>query len=319
MTLFLGIDIGGTAIKAGLLDEGGRVLDRAAAPTPMPPTPEAIVDRVARLRRSLEPARGDGVASAGAGIPGRVDAAGGVVGACANLGNWRDVPLGAMLEGALGCPTTLENDANAAALAEYHEALRSRPGLRHAALLTLGTGVGGGLVLDGRLYRGATNMAGELGHAIVEPGGRACPCGQRGCLERYASAAAVATDAQASMGVDGALDARRVFELDAAGDPRAARVLDDAAACLAVAIVSLTRVLDLELVVLGGGMAEAGEAWLGRVRGAVRAAEWRILPPALSIEAARLGNDAGWIGAAHAAASAWEPVGAAGAASRGGT
>lgn len=310
MRACLGIDIGGTAMKAGLITEDGEALrPPVSASTPQPATPDAVVDQIARFAEELAPRAGvSSLISIGIGIPGRVDPRRGLVSACANLGEWYDVPLGEKVSQRLGAPVVLANDANAAALAEYHRAAQDRPDLRHAALVTLGTGIGAGLVLDGRLFTGGSEMAGEIGHLIVEVGGERCACGQRGCLERYASASAVARATRQRLEQRGAtvpagFGAREVFDLADRGDADAIAVLDRAAQLLALGLVNLTRVLDLQVVLLGGGMAAAGERFLGPVRDAVRSLEWTMLPSAMQIQAAQLGNDAGWIGAALAAAA----------------
>lgn len=300
----IGLDVGGTNIRGGVVRPDGATVDHDRVPTPAeaPARLEAMVAMVRRLG-----AHNDlGPVPVGVGAAGLVDLDG-VVRYSPNL-DWRDAPVRAHLAEALGVPVRVENDAAAAAWGEY----RAGAG-RHAAggalMLTIGTGVGGGLVVDDRLVRGASGIGGEFGHIIVIEGGPLCPCGNHGCLEAVASGSAIGRlgrDAVAGWGarnslLAGADDVTGAAVTAAArqGDPLATQVLAEAGTWLGVGIASLVNALDPEIIIIGGGALDAGallldpavEAYHARVI----AREHREVPPVVRAE---LGDDAGLIGAA---------------------
>ena len=283
MSALLGIDLGGTAVKLGICDARGRAKSSVSIPTRAERGPLAVVDDVARASRGL-----DGFSSAsacGIGAPGPLDLKRTRVLVAPNLG-WRDVPLPRLLSRATGLPVRLENDANCAAVGE--SAAGAGRGATSLALFTLGTGVGGGLVFEGRLWAGAAGGAGEFGHITLDPGGPKCACGRRGCLETYASATAVARAA-------GTPDAKSAF---ASKTPRARRAVAVAADALGTGIATVFSAIQPARFVIAGGMASAGAGFLEAIRRAARA---RIFPEYhrdLDIVRATLGNEAGWIGAA---------------------
>ena len=285
----LGLDLGGTKIAAGVL-EGERLLNYLEEPTPRT-GPEAILRALVEAARRAAPDLD--VKAVGVGTPGPVDFRRGVVRFAPNLPGVRDWPLQAELEAALGRPVVIENDANAAALAEHH--LGAARGARYSVYLTLSTGIGGGVIVDGRVHRGAFGQGGELGHLVVDPTGPLCGCGNRGCLEAVASGRALARDGSYALGRP-----LTTPELFASDDPRAKEVLERAAYFTGIALASLQRVLDPEVFVLGGGVAlGGGEAYLKRIEAHYRAHQqnWR----AAELKLARLGRRAGVIGAALAA------------------
>jgi len=309
--LALGIDLGGTAIKAGVVSRAGEILSRASRATEPETGPEGVADRIAITAREALQACGltlgdvDGV---GVGTPGICDAARGVVVSSGNLG-WREVPLAALLRHRLGVPVRLENDANCAAWGEQW--CGAARGVDDVILFTLGTGVGGALILGGRVYRGAAGWAGELGHIRVAPDGPRCACGLTGCLEAVASAAAMARDGQAavaagrspamarlSAGQAGRVDARVVIAAAREGDAAASAILRRAGAYLGQAAAMLVSALNPALIVVGGGGAYAGDLLLEPMRRAI--AEQAMPGPAgvVRVVQAALGNDAGLIGAA---------------------
>jgi glucokinase len=303
----VGIDIGGTKLAAGLVAADGTVLERARKETPALDA-SAIIDAVADIVEELV---GDQRVPVGVGAAGLIGP-GGSVRYAPNI-DWVDYPLRSKLADRLAGPVTVDNDANTAAWAEYRcGAGRDAP--TSMAMLTLGTGVGGGLVVHGRLVRGASGMAGELGHLIVSEGGHPCPCGNLGCLEAYASgtaigllareAVAAGTVAEASpLRSAGVLDGKAVTEAAQAGDADAIDVLAEAGRWLGVGIASIVNALEPEVVVIGGGAMQAGELILEPARSAAqdrlvgRAA--RTLPPVVPAE---LGDAAGLVGAALLAA-----------------
>jgi glucokinase len=253
----------------------------------------------------------------GIGSPGPLDLDAGVVIGMPNIPGFQNVPLRDRLAERVGMRAVLENDANAAAVGEYM--VGSGRGTSLMVLLTLGTGVGSGIIIDGRLLHGSHGIGGEVGHMIVDPGGEECGCGQRGCLERYASATYLARHARRLIEREGRpsrlaevlrekgdIDARDVCDARRAGDALAGEVWDRAVRFLAIACVSLCRVLDPDRIVLGGGMAKAGDDLLGPLRAHFRREHWNLAPPRTELALASLGNDAGVIGAAGVA---WEQFG----------
>ncbi len=321
MPWFLGLDLGGTNIKAGLSDERGNLRSRCARPTPrtnFDAVAAALGDAAVEAVKAAGLNLAD-VAAAGVGTPGLVDTAAGVVRDAPNLPGFQNAPLGDALARRLGCRVLVENDANAAAYGEFWAGAGRRgagrgEAVRDLVMLTLGTGVGGGIVSDGRVLHGCRGLAAEVGHMIVTDAGRPCACGQRGCLEAYASAGAVAARAAEAVTAGqstilskhvGPLTAEVVFAAARQGDAPALCIVQQAADALGVACVNLCRLLDPQMIVLGGGMAEAGDFLLDRVRAAYAGRNWSLAgATAVRIEAAVLGNDAGMIGAAGIACNA---------------
>ncbi len=311
----IGIDLGGTFIKSALLDEQLTVRAQQELPTPAAHGADAVIEAMAAAARAAVRQAGVSiadVAGVGIGSPGPLDLDAGVVVAMPNIPGFDNVPIRDRLSGLVGLPAVLDNDANVAALGEFLVGVGRD--VRDLVLLTLGTGIGGGIVVDGQLLHGAHGIGAEIGHMIVQPGGRPCGCGQRGCLERYASATYLAAHARrlieeegrpsslaSLLGEKGGFDARDVQEAARAGDDLAGEVWGEAVDYLAVACVSLAHVLDPDLIVLGGGMAKAGEALIGPLRQRFRRQYWKLDEPRARLVLAALGNDAGVIGAAGAA------------------
>ena len=307
------MDLGGTQIKAGLLDPSSTVIASTTDATPRDSRPEVVVKAMDAMARRLVAESGrswSDVQGIGIGIPGLIDSRTGIVRACVNLKGWKDVGLRELAGDAMGRPVVVDNDANAAAFGEYSIALKRNTGLHHLALVTLGTGVGSGIVLNRRVFHGGGGLAGEVGHMIVEPNGHLCACGQYGCLEQYASATAMVRQATELMAagkssvlrknVDAkTLDTQDVFSAASDGDLVAERLVDDLASYLAIACVNLCRIIDLQAIVIGGGVAGAGDGLIKPLRKAFSRQNWGVaggIMPTLS--ATELGNDAGFVGAA---------------------
>ena len=291
----LAIDVGGTGIKAALIDGAGAVLRRDERPTPAADGPDAVVAAVRAVARELaEPS----VAAVGVVVPGAVDVTAGVARYSANLG-WRDVPLRDLLSADLGRPVTIEHDVLAAGLAEA--ALGRARGLSDCLIMVIGTGIAGVITSGGTVLHGARDLAGEIGHIPVYPDGDVCACGQRGCLETYASAAAIARRYTALCGRTS--DAKTIVAARQ-DDPLAARVWADATRALGIALAAYTMLLDPTSIVLGGGLAEARDALLVPVRSELTdRLVWR---PAPAVELSALGARAGQLGAA---VLAWQSIG----------
>jgi len=275
----LAADIGGTSLRAALVSESGEILGHRSVPTPPDP-----LDGIARLRAlwgELGPADARAIV-----IAGGIRQETGEITQSPNLPEWEGTRLGRELS----CEVL--NDANGAALGEaWVGGLR---GTKAAVLLTLGTGVGGGLILDGRVWSGATGCAGELGHVAVRPEGPKCGCGSTGCLEMYASGTAVARAAGAPDGEEAARRAR-------AGDARARAAFDGAADALGVVLAGLVNAFNPEAIAIGGGMAKAFDLLAPRIEALIAARAFKLAREGLRLVPAKLGGDAGLLGAARAA------------------
>jgi glucokinase len=312
----IGVDIGGTKIAGGLVAPDGAVLDSARRPTPgtsVRDTEDAIVAVVEELAGR----HGRALGGVGIGAAGWFDRSGDVVLFSPHLA-WRDEPLRGNLVRRLGDRLWVGNDADAAAWAEYRYG--AARGADLALMVTLGTGIGGGMVLDGRLQRGAHGVAGEWGHMRVVPDGRLCACGNRGCWEQYASGTALAAAAREVVArspaaavhllerVDGNADRLTgldVAEVAAAGDRLAAELIADMGSWLGQGIADLAAALDPDVVVVGGGMSVLGELLLEPARARLdRSLPGRGFRPGPRVVPAELGPAAGLIGAADLARSA---------------
>jgi glucokinase len=293
--LTVGVDLGGTKCLGVVLDGQGRVVDEHRLPTPASSGAGAVVDALVECAGELA-GRHAGVSGLGVGVPGLVDS-GGTLRYAPNLPGVTELPVAALLQSRFGRDVgvvVVDNDATCAAWAERE--LGAGRSAEDLVAVTLGTGIGAGIVLGGRLYRGAHGFAGEVGHMVLDPGGPACVCGQRGCWERYASGSGLASLARDAMGDVRGEDVTRAA---AAGDAVAAGVVRTFAWWVALGLANLANALDPELFVLGGGLVEAGDVLLAPVRDAfstlVEAASHR---PAVDIVPATLGEHAGAIGAA---------------------
>lgn len=295
MARALGFDIGGTFVKAGVLDGDGGILAETRIPT-TPRGPDALVRDLAAMAADLAPGLPAGVACAGI-------VHGGTVVASPNLPGWSHVDLGGLLRAELGVPVAVLNDANAFTLAEVQ--CGAGRGIAHVVGLAIGTGVGGGLVLDGRLWTGRHGYAGELGHVIIERDGPLCACGNRGCLEALIGTSGILRRYCQERGRDGLSDAEElapeeIFARAEAGEPAAERTWEVIGSWLGLGLLSFTHILDPDLFVIGGGVGGAGERLLQPARRTLAAGT--LLPPGEvpEVRAAALGNSAGWIGAAVA-------------------
>ncbi|MFF4589165.1 ROK family protein [Streptomyces sp. NPDC001388] len=291
----IALDVGGTGMKAALVGADGTLLHQDRRPTGRERGPDAVVaailDFAADLRAHGVGQLGEPAAAAGVAVPGIVDEARGVAAYAANLG-WRDVPLRDLLTARLGTPVALGHDVRTGGLAEGR--VGAGRGADRFLFVALGTGIAGAIGVDGRVEAGAHGFAGEIGHVVVRPGGTPCPCGQRGCLERYASAAAV-SEAWAAARANPEADAADCAKAVASGDPDAALVWQRAVDALADGLVTALTLLDPRTLVIGGGLAEAGETLFTPLRDAVRRRiTFQKLP---EIVPAALGDSAGCLGA----------------------
>jgi len=275
-------------VKLGVSDDAGAPLARATIATDAARGSEDTIGRIARAARELIAHTGP-VGSGGIGAPGELDATRRRLVRANHFPGWANVPIADVLAEQLGIPVALENDANCAAWGELRGGIGR--GARSLACFTLGTGVGGGLVLGGELWTGANGAAAAFGHIAVDPNGPLCRCGQHGCVEQYASATAVATRY-------GRGSARDAFDAAARGEPEAIAVVDWSCDGLAAGVANVIHIVQPDVVVLGGGMAAAGSVMLDRVRAGVARRVRASWLAGVCIECSALGDDAGWIGAA---------------------
>lgn len=299
-TISLGFDVGGTTIKAGALNENGAIIRKTAIPTPKN-DPDSLCELIASTAKEL--AEGGEIDTVGVTVPGSVDKNGGIIDAW-NIGV-RNFPLREKIEERISARrVVVKNDADAAADAELHYG--ALKGVRHGLMLTLGTGVGGSIIFDGKLFHGGQDRGTELGHAMINRGGRICGCGHRGCIETLCSATALkrlaisACNEQKGMIYSLAKegrepDAKLLIDCAIAGDAYALELFDGYTDVLSDAIASFVNVLDPEMIVIGGGVSGAGDFLLDILR--------KKVPPRTffgscgSFAVASAGNDAGIMGA----------------------
>jgi glucokinase len=291
--LVIGVDVGGTTVKAALLDSDGFEYVRSDRPTPSHLGPDAVVTTTIGTIIDLRAQAPEGtqVRAVGLVVPGLVDAQQGIATYAANIG-WRQLPLRQMVAEAVDLPVILDHDVRAAGLAELE--LGAGRGLQEVLFVALGTGIAAAVITRGEVTAGATGRAGELGHLPVFPEGDWCACGQRGCTETYASAAALSRRYSAASGISN-VPAKDVLSRAGAGDPVAASIFRDAITALGRALVHYVLLMDPEVILIGGGMAASGAALLYPLTHEVQAGlAWR---PAPAIVNGMFAGDAGRQGA----------------------
>lgn len=285
--LAFGVDLGGTDCKVGIVDGAGRVRAETDFATPADPTDAAAA--VARACRDLAGSVDVPIDRLGIGAPGPLRLDEGVIVHAPNL-RWREVPLRDLVARAVGCPVVLDNDANAAAYGEFW--VGSGRDARVLLLVTLGTGVGGGVVAHGRVYHGAHGLAAEIGHQVVVPGGRLCSCGKQGCVEAYFSGHALTEQA------GGTTDHRAIFDRYADGDPAIAPWMDVALDALARGVGYAAVLFDPDHIVFTGGLTRSWAIYGGRLLAGIREGLWQAGPAPDVFGLSTLGGRAGVIGAA---------------------
>ncbi|MBM0741010.1 ROK family protein [Phormidium sp. CLA17] len=285
----LGIDLGGTAIKLGRFSQNGDCLQSLTVPTPQPSTPEAVVRAMIHAIAQLDPKHQ--AAAIGIGTPGPADATGRIARVAINLTDWHDVPLADWIEAKTGLPTTIANDANCAGMGEAW--LGAGRWFRNLILLTLGTGVGGAIILDGRLFVGHHGTAGELGLITLNPNGPACNSGNQGSLEQYASVQAIRRRT--------GLEPDKLGAMAISGDAQALEFWQHYGHDLGAGLASLIYVLAPEAIIIGGGVSASADLFFPSIQTEL---ERRVLPCSLAglqLLKAELGNQAGIVGAAKLA------------------
>jgi glucokinase len=308
--LVIAADLGGTNLRAAVVDAHGRIHERVKHPTPKAERADEIVQALVAAARECQSRSGERarqVSAISVVVPGTVQIENGVVTKAPNVPCLDGFRLGAALENELEWPAVLENDANAAAVGEMWQG--AGRGARTIICVTLGTGVGGGIILDGELWRGIDGSAGEIGHIGVEASGAACTCGSRGCLEVYASATAIvrmtrevqAHYPRSPLHTTEDLTAKAVYQSGIEGDELALEVFRRMGRYLGVGVASLINILNPEMIVIGGGVAEGWDMFIKHVREQVMERAFPIPARRAQIVRAERGDDAGLLGAAHIA------------------
>ena len=315
----LGIDFGGTNTKFCLLDSKLMPVEIYQLRTPS--SKDDIISQMVCGAQKLVTDHGlqaGELLGVGIGSPGPLDLENGIILATPNIPGMEDVPIRDAVSEGLNLPAVLDNDANAAAYGEY--IYGAGKGARSMVLLTLGTGLGSGIIVDGKVLHGAHNIGAELGHTVVEPAGELCGCGQRGCLERYCSATYIAHRARrmvkdegrggllaATLGQTGSITTKEIVEAVLAKDELAEEVWDRGAYYIAIGCVNVCRIFDPDRILLAGGMTKAGDHLLVPVSKHFAALHWSLTDIMTEIGIAALGSDAGVIGAAGLAWAAFGP------------
>jgi len=309
--MFVGIDLGGTNIKIGLFDSKLKLLSKTSVATKADMGPEVVIDKMVQTVEKLIVEAGlslQDVAAVGIGTPGPAKYTEGIIIKSTNMPTFKNVPICRMLNERLGAPVVFDNDANVACWGEY--AVGAGKGVKNMVFFTLGTGIGGGIISNGELVHGCDENAAELGHMVIYPDGRKCNCGQRGCVEAYASAdstarrAAEALEAGAESSLKKVLDekgqitSKDIYEHLAKGDNLAKEITDGTAKALAITCINMLHTTEPKRIVFAGGMIAAGDILLNRIKDFFNEYIWTLKKEMVEICFATLGEDAGIIGAA---------------------
>ena len=309
--VLIGIDLGGTNIKTGCFNTRLELITKDSIETEAQMGPNDVVDRLAAAIGSLVEKAGfslKDIAAAGIGTPGPADYKNGIIINSTNMPTFKNVPIRQMLSDKLHCPVEFDNDANVACLGEF--VAGAGKGITDMVFFTLGTGIGGGIVSDSSLVHGSRGNAAELGHIIIYPDGRLCNCGQRGCVEAYASANHTAKRAQEALEAGqqsslkdvlkqkGEITSKDVYDHLKKGDPLAKKITDETAKALAILCINLLHTTEPQKIVFAGGMIAAGDILLERIKYYFNEQIWKLKKETVEICFASLGEDAGIIGAA---------------------
>lgn len=307
----IGVDIGGTSIKIGIVKHNGDILHKWEIPTDQQGTSATIVDDICSSIEEKLDERGwklGDVEGIGVGAPGFIDGETGYVYQAVNIAGWRDVDLKGLFEKRTGLSIRVENDANAAALGENWSGAGN--GSRNMVAITLGTGVGCGIIINGKIVDGVNGTAGEIGHITIDPDGIPCNCGRRGCVETITSATGIARQALQVIEKDptgplalrfqkaGDITSKDVFSLAAEGDADSQNIVERTTDVLGTVLAGVAAVINPSCIVIGGGVSKAGDRLLEPMKHAFNKYALPRLAEACEIKIARLGNDAGLIGAA---------------------
>jgi len=315
--LAIGIDLGGTNIKAAVVDQQAKVIRSQSHPTPTGRGADTIIDEIVTLAKGLiseSSIQNSELIGVGIGAPGPLDIQRGRIIRSVNFPDFKDIPLRDLMQEQLHTPVLLDNDGNVAAFGEYWAgsiACEDQSNTNDSlVMLTLGTGVGAGVILHGKILHGHFDNAAELGHMIIEPNGLTCPCGQKGCLEQYTSASRVAKRVRDAIElgessvltsrvlVGESIDAEDVSKAAMGGDLLCLQIWDEACLYLAIACINIQHIYNPARVVIGGGLSKAGSFLIDRIQQYIQKHQWSIHQDMPEITLAKLGYDAGVIGAA---------------------
>jgi glucokinase len=308
---FVGIDVGGTNVKIGLFDTELKLICKTSVTTDADMGPKVVIDKMAKTVKELVAKAGltlKDIIAVGIGTPGPAKYSEGIIIKSTNMPKFKNVPICRMLNEKLGAPIVFDNDANVACWGEY--AVGAGKGVKDIVFFTLGTGIGGGIVSNGELVHGCDENGAELGHTIIYPDGRLCNCGQRGCVEAYASAdstarratEAIQSGAKSSLkkvlDQKGMITSKDVYQHLASGDKLAKEITDGTAKALAITCINMLHATEPKRIVFAGGMIAAGEVLLNAIKRFFDEHVWTIKKEFVEICFATLGEDAGIIGAA---------------------
>ncbi len=315
---YVGLDVGGTTMKAAVVDDAGTVFGTATLSTESHKGQDHGLNQMcATIRKAVEVSKVGiaTVAAIGVATPGTMDIPNGIILDPPNLKPWQNVPVRSHVQGVFNIPTAFQNDANAAAYGEYW--VGAGRDVKSMVMFTLGTGIGGGIIIDDKVMEGQHSHGGEVGHMKIQmtPDGRLCGCGRRGCLEAYASATSVVKRAQEALAgqsgdsvlkklltaTDEELPAKVVFQAADQGDATAKKIVDDTAFYLAVGAMNIMHLIDPDMIVYAGGMTAAGEPFLNRIKHYIHELAFPVPAAKTIVQYATLGSDAGFIGAAACA------------------
>ncbi len=309
--MFVGIDLGGTNIKIGLFDSELKLVSKTSVATKVDMGPNVVIDKMAQTAKKLLAEAGlslQDVVAVGIGTPGPAKYSEGIIIKSTNMPTFKNVPICRMLNERFGAPVVFDNDANVACWGEY--AVGAGKGVKDMVFFTLGTGIGGGIISNGELVHGCDENGAELGHMIIYPDGRKCNCGQKGCVEAYASADSTARRATEAVEAGeesslkkvldekGQITSKDVYEHLTAGDKLAKEITDGTAKALAITCINMLHITEPKRIVFAGGMIAAGDVLLNRIKDFFNEYIWTLKKELVEICFATLGEDAGIIGAA---------------------
>ena len=296
MKYAIGIDIGGTNIPVSLINDAGKIIHTIEKKTDSHDGPSAVVDMIAGAVNELSKlTNGEKIIGIGLGAPGALDLNNGIILTSPNLQNWKNVPLLKMLKEKVSMAIYMDNDANCAAIGEHW--IGGARGAKNAVMITLGTGVGGGIIIDGKIFRGSHGTAGEIGHITIERNGRPCGCGNLGCLEAYASATGAVKTAK-EYGKEN-VTAYEIFVSAENGDEVSKKILNESGKYLGIGIATFVNIFDPDVVIIGGGFASAEKYLLPAAIEEAYKRSFKTIMDKVKIKKAELGNQAGVIGAAR--------------------